>query len=101
MKKQINLINFIIFQTNIMLLIGIIYLFIVPKIKPMCNSNVKCANATNCSCKDKTCSCEIINSNGDTEKIECYASYEEIKQSLKYPFNKFIFNKIYAILYIR
>lgn len=83
MKKQINLINFIIFQTNIMLLIGIIYLFIVPKIKPMCNSNVKCANATNCSCENKTCSCEIINSNGDTEKIECYASYEETKQSLK------------------
>lgn len=83
MKKQINLINFLIFQTIIMLLIGILYLFIVPKIKPMCNSNVKCANATNCSCENETCSCEIVNSNGETESVECHTNYEEVKQSLK------------------
>ena len=83
MKKKIDIKKFIPLQIAIMILVTIVYFGIVPKIKPMCNSNVKCAYATNCSCKDKTCSCEIINSNGDTEKIECYASYEEIKQSLK------------------
>ena len=71
MKKQINLINFIIFQTIIMLLIGILYLLIVPRIKPMCNSKVKCANATNCSCENETCFCEIVNSNDQIEKVEC------------------------------
>lgn len=79
MKKEVNLKKFIIFQTLLMLLISIFYFYLVPKIKPMCNSRVKCADAFDCVCKNATCQCKRYNSNGDIEAVEC----PDISQSQK------------------
>lgn len=71
MKKEINLKNFIIFQALLMLLIGLCYFYVVPKIKPMCKSSANCADTFDCVCENNTCTCNRYNSNGDIEKVEC------------------------------
>lgn len=71
MKKKVNVKIFILLQITIMVLIAIVYFLIVPKIKPMCTSTLKCASAFDCNCNDDNCSCKYQDENGNIENIEC------------------------------
>lgn len=71
MKKNINVKKFIIIQVTIMVLIAVIYLILIPKIKPMCHYTSYCANAFNCQCDDNTCLCNYNDENGDIKEVTC------------------------------
>ena len=71
MKKKINIKKFIPLQIAIMILVAIAYFGIVPKIKPMCTSTLKCASAFDCNCNDNNCRCKYQDENGNIENIKC------------------------------
>lgn len=71
MKKKIDIRKFIPLQIAIMILVTIVYFGIVPKIKPMCASPSKCANAFDCNCNSGNCTCKYQDENNNIENIEC------------------------------
>lgn len=71
MKKKIKFKTFIPLQIVIMIIVAIVYFFVIPKIKPMCETISKCANALDCNCHDYSCTCKYQDENDNIENIEC------------------------------
>lgn len=71
MKKKIKFKTFIPLQIVIMIIVAIVYFLVIPKIKPMCASPSKCANAFDCNCNSGNCTCKYQDENDNIENIEC------------------------------
>ena len=71
MKKKIKFKTFIPLQIVIMIIVAIVYFLVIPKIKPMCETISKCANALDCNCNDYSCTCKYQDENDNIENIDC------------------------------
>ena len=78
-KNVIRLSKFILIILPLMVIEAITYLVVVPKIKTMCDSDIKCANAHNCTCEGDTCRCYYFLEDGSesTDQITCPKSVSE------------------------
>lgn len=78
-KNVVRLSEFIPIILCLMVIEVIIYLIVVPQIKPMCDSASKCANAHNCTCEGDTCRCYYFLEDGSesADQITCPKSVSE------------------------
>ena len=66
-----------------MIIVAIVYFLVIPKIKPMCASPSKCANAFDCNCNSGNCTCKYQDENTRVLKIYPHGEkYEELCQAV-------------------